>query len=74
MQLEANWLYKTQYKQKVPHFYFESLKKQNLEHILFVVIHFFYKIQFPTSSHRAWAFVVGTFRIWWPTYTEVTCE
>ena len=26
MQLEANWLYKTQYKQKVTRFYLESFK------------------------------------------------
>ena len=51
MSLEANWLYKTQYKQKVTHFYLESFKKVEFRThlILFVVIH---------SSHRAWAAVI----------------
>ena len=63
MQLEANWLYKTQCKQKVTHLYLESFKKAEFR-TYFICCHtFFYKIQFPRSSHRAWAFVVGTFRI-----------
>ena len=49
---EAKWLYKRQYKQKVTHFYLESFKKAEFR-TYFICCHtFFYKIQFPTSSHR----------------------